>query len=259
MKISGKTCSLLFTFILLGTSCTSPKIALDTQKVTINELLDFIDAEQNKIITLQASCRISVDSEEFSGNFFATVYYTQNDSLLISVSGPFGIQAGTLFIGKERFIFYNQMTNKFFNGSIKDFEDKNFFQFPLKMTELVHIFAAKESLPSMKIKDYRIDDGLYFINATNSIYTYKIWIDNSTGRIVKLSQHIDDKTLLVREYGDFTTIGNSHFPRKIKMVRPDEKQAVSVFYTHLSINEDIERNNFIINISDNAEQMLIPK
>ena len=73
----------------------------------MNELLDFIDAEQNKINTLQASCRISVDSEEFSGNFFASVYYTQNDSLLISVSGPFGIQAGTLFIGKERFIFYN--------------------------------------------------------------------------------------------------------------------------------------------------------
>ena len=43
------------------------------------------------------------------------------------------------------------------------------------------------------------------------------------------------------------------------MVRPNEKQAVSVFYTHLSINEEIDRDNFIINISENAEQMLLPR
>ena len=156
-------CRLLLLFIILVSSCTSPKLALDTKKVTINQLLDYIDAEQHKITTLQASCRISVDSEEFSGNFFASVYYTKNDSLLLSVSGPFGIQAGKLFVGNERFIFYNQMTNKFYNGSIKDFEDQNFFQFPLKLTELVHIFAAKERLPSMIIVDYSIDDGLCII------------------------------------------------------------------------------------------------
>jgi hypothetical protein len=255
LKISGKTCSLLFTLILLVSSCTSPKIALNTQKVTINELLDFIDAEQNKIVTLQASCRISVDSEEFSGNFFASVYYTQNDSLLISVSGPFGIQAGTLFIGEERFIFYNQMTNKFFNGSIKDFEDKNFFQFPLKMTELVHIFAAKEKLPSMKIKEYIIDDGSYLINSNNSEDDYSIWIDNSMGRITKITKTSDDKSTTTREYGNFFHSNDVYFPRKINMIRPEKKQAVSVFYTRIMLNKAIDPEDFVIKISDLAEQM----
>ena len=249
-------CSLFFIITILFTACTSPKLVLDTEKVSFNELLDYIQTEEGQLNTLEASCRISVDSEEFSGNFFANVYYIKEDSLLLSVSGPFGVQAGTLFIGKERFIFYNQMSNKFYNGSVTDFENKNLFQFPLKLRELINIFAAKENLPSMKIEEYRIDDGQYFINAKNGHHSYNIWIDNTTGRISKLTQHKDEQTLFIREYGDFTSGDDSYFPRKIKMVRPEEKQAVSVYYTRLSINEDIDRDKFIINISDNAEQMI---
>jgi hypothetical protein len=110
-------CKAILFITLFLSACASPKLALDTEKVSFNELLDYIQAEENRLNTLEASCRISVDSEEFSGNFFANVYYIKEDSLLISVSGPFGVSAGTLFIGKERFIFYNQMTNKFYNGS----------------------------------------------------------------------------------------------------------------------------------------------
>lgn len=151
------------------------------------------------------------------------------------------------------------MTNKFYNGSVKDFENKNLFQFPLKMRELINIFAAKENLPSMKIEDYKVDNGLFFIKAKNSNDDYKIWIDNSTGRIVKLTQNRDDQIMFTREYGDFMTAGKSYFPRKIKMVRPVEKQAVSVYFTHLSINEEIDPENFIINIADYAEQMFFPR
>ncbi len=248
-------CRLLPLFILLVSSCTTPKLALDTKKVTINELLDFIDAEQNKITTLQASCRISVDSEEFSGNFFASVYYTKNDSLLLSVSGPFGIQAGTLFVGRERFIFYNQITNKFYNGSIKDFENQNFFQFPLNLTELVHIFAAKERLPSMKIVDFSIDDGLYLVEAENSEDQYTFWIDNTIGRITKISQKGKNEFITTREYGNFFHSDDLYFPRKISMIRLEEKQAVSIFYTRITLNEEIEPEKFILKIADHVEQM----
>jgi len=232
-------CNVILFLALFLSACTSPKLTLDTEKVSFNELLDFIQTGEDGLKTLKASCRISVDSEEFSGNFFANVY--------------------SLFIGKKRFIFYNQMTNKFYNGSVKEFENKNLFQFPLKMKELINIFAAKENLPSMKIEDYKIDNGLYFINATNRNDRYNIWVDNSAGRIVELSLSRDNQIVLTHEYGEFVTAGKSYFPRKIKMVRPVEKQSVSIYYTNLSINEEIDRENFIINIADNAEQMLLSR
>ena len=109
----------------------------------------------------------------------------------------------------------------------------------------------------MKIKEYTIDNDLYFINAENGKDSYKIWIDNSVGRIVKISLYENEKIILTREYGDFLSAGEVYFPRMIKMVRPLEKQAISVYYTNLSFNEKIDRKNFIIDISDNAEQMLL--
>jgi len=211
--------------------------------------------EQNKIRTIKASCRISVDSDEFSGNFFANIYYINHDSLLLSVSGPFGVQAGTLFIGKNRFIFYNQMTNKFYNGMVKDFENKNFFQFPLKLKELVNIIAGKENLPSMKINTYEIKENSYFINGQFNSDDYSIWIDHKYGHIKELIVKRADHVLYQKEYNDYLKSNNLYFPRKIKMIRPEEKQAVSIYYTQISLNDDIDGENFIINIADNAEQM----
>lgn len=39
------------------------------------------------------------------------------------------------------------------------------------------------------------------------------------------------------------------------MIKPEEKQGVSIFYENLSINDEIDRGKFIIQISDRAEQI----
>ena len=248
-------CSLYLILLLFLSACTNPKLTLNTEKISFNELLDFIDAEQDKIRTLQASCRISVDSEEFSGNFFASVNYTANDSLHISVSGPFGIQGGTLFVGRERFIFFNQITNKFYNGTIADFEDQNFFQVPLKLKELINIFAAKEKLSSMKIKEYKIEQDQYLIESSKQDDHYDIWIDPHVAHITRIEVNTQDENSFKREYSNFVRAADLYFPRKIDMIRAQKKQAVSIFYTQLTLNEEIEPSAFIVKITDTAEQI----
>jgi outer membrane lipoprotein-sorting protein len=244
-----------FLLLLLLSACTNPKLTLNTETVSFNELLDFIDAEQDKLKTLQASCRISVDSEEFSGNFFASINYIADDSLHISVTGPFGIQGGTLFVGKERFVFYNQITNKFYNGTIADFEDQNFFQFPLKLKDLINIFTAKEKFPSMKIKQYRIEQDYYLIESAKQSDQYIIWVDPGIGRVTRVEVSNLDGNGSIREYSSFIKNDALYFPRKIDMVRPDKKQGISIFYTQLTLNEKIESSRFLVKIADNADQM----
>jgi hypothetical protein len=248
-------CKSLLLVAFFISACTSPKLALDTQKVSFNELLDFIHNEQEKLKTLDAGCRVSVESEEFNGNFFAQVYYVKTDSLLLSVSGPFGIQAGTLFIGKERFVFYNQLSNKFYNGTISDFENSMFFQFPLKLNELVNIFAGREEIPTMKINEYTIVDGAFLIRAQNGGIDYNIHVDNTTGHIIKTTAYKDNEVLYTKEYSSFIKKSDLYFPQKIRMIRPGENQAVSIYYTRVTLNEYIDPESFIVNIADHAEQI----
>jgi len=241
--------------LIIITGCTKPRFVLDSGKVHFKDLLDNIHTEQQMLKSLTGNARISVETEEFSGNFFATIYYLKSDSILIAVSGPFGIQAGSLFIGKERFIFYNQINNQFYNGSVKDFENKNFFQFPLKLSELINIFTASDKMSSMKIQNYDIRDDLFFINAHNGILTQNIWISNTTGHITKIEMLKNNEIQISKTYEDFIIQDEIYFPRKIKFIRPQQKQAVSIFYSSLSINTELDRENFVIKIADGAKQI----
>lgn len=246
-------CSVILAMLLAG--CASQKYTLDTTKTTFKDLLGDIEKEQQKIVSISASSRISVDSPEFSGNFFADILYQEPDSLLIAATGPFGISAGTLFIGTERFIFYNQIANRFYTGSVDEYRERNFFQFPLKLSELLNVFAGKEHLTAMKIEEYTLQDDQFFIKSRRGGIVYEILIEPANGQITKLTALNNDEILYVREYDDFIKDNGIVFPRKISMIRPGENQAVSIYHTQISVNEPLDKSRFQVRISDRAEQI----
>jgi len=235
--------------------CGGQRFNLDTSQVKYEDLLHSIEIQQNRLKSFESSSRVTVDSPEFSGNFFAEILYNEPDSIMLSATGPFGIHAGTLFIGEERFIFYNQIDNRFYTGSVSENKDRNIFQFPLKLSEFMYIFAGKERLSALKIIDYTIRDDNFFINANKGDIVYSIWIDNVSGHITKLSAEQNGQILYIREYGDFVKLNGIYFPRKISMVRPDKNQAVSVYHSRIVLNTNIDKSRFHINISDRAEQI----
>jgi len=245
----------ILTLIILLSGCSSQKFVLDTSKTSFVDVLNNIEIQQNALTSFVASSRISVDTPEFSGNFFADILYLEPDSILISATGPFGVHAGKLFIGKSRFIFFNQIDNRFYNGSVADFKERNFFQFPLKLSEFMYIFAAKEVLSALKIDAYLIKDDSFFISGRRGEIQYDIWIDQYSGRINKVVAKQAEETIIIREYGDFMKIDGLYFPKKITMLRPAENQSVAIYYSRISLNEPLDKSRFNINISDRAEQI----
>jgi hypothetical protein len=246
-------CTLTFSIFLAG--CAGPKYTLDTSQISAVEILNSIEAEQKKLHSFESTSRISVDSPEFSGTFFADILYLEPDSLLLSATGPFGIHAGKIFIGRERFIFHNQIDNRFYNGSVEEFRDRSFFQFPLNLSELMYVFAGKEQLSALKIKNYSTSDGQFYIEAAKANMNYQIWVDHMSGRINKLIALLEDETVYIKEYGDFLKQDGMYFPRKISMTRPGRTQAVSIYHTKISINSDPDKSRFKVEISDQAEQI----
>jgi len=167
----------------------------------------------------------------------------------------FGMDAGNLFIGQDRFIFYNQVSNKFYNGSIQDFKTRKFMQFPLTLSELSYILLARENFTIMKIINYSVQNNSFFIEAQNGDLNYRIWIDPATGRISKLNAFRFEQLLYTREYGEFVKLDGIYFPRKITMIQPEEQQSVAIYYTELKINKEIKIDRFNIKISDTAQQI----
>jgi len=243
---------LSFAFLV---SCSSPRYILDKEVVSFNELLKNIQNDQDKLETLSGSCRISVDTFEFSGTFYANIFYNNQDSLLLDASGPFGINVGKMFIGKKRFIFLNNMTNQFYTGTKSEIETQNFLQFPIKIDELTGLVVARDEIKNMKIINYTIENNSFFIHGQNGTNQYNIVIDNQNGHIKKIEYIFEDKVVLIKEYDKFVQLNGQYFPKFIKLTKPEEKQSISLYYDKVNLNQPITPSQFVVKISDSARQI----
>ncbi len=241
---------------LFALACASMKpIKPDLKNVTYRDLLRRNVQWQESINTLDGQVRITLDSPQYSGNFNADVFMNSSDSMLISITGPFGISVGKVFIAERRFIFYNQVMNQFFTGVKSDFETKNFLQFPITLTELSDIVVAKDRFEILKKESFTVKDNAYYLEAVNGSNRYHIWYDARLKLIKKIEYYINDDLKYYKEYDQFSEYNGIHFPKVIRLVRPAEKQGLALYFTELEINQPLSEKSFKITVSDNATQI----
>lgn len=248
---------IVFTLLLLlVVNCSLKKRTIrDINSTTYQELLRRNEQWHKAIITLQGQARITVDTPSFSGNFMADILLRGKDSLLIGVSGPFGIPLGKVFVAEKRFVFHNQLMNQFFTGSKEDFNGNNLLHFPLQITEIHSVFTAQDRFDILKREKFELRGDMYYIEAANSHFNYHIWFDPPLGVIKKIEYFDRDSLLFYKEYDRFEKVNGVHFPKVINFVRPAQKQGMSIYFNELVINEPLAADKFSISISDNAKQI----
>ena len=196
----------VFTLMLFLFSCTASKkvVIPDLTEVTYRDLLQLNSDWQRSIKNLSGTARITLDTQQYSGNFGADVALSGNDSLLISVTGPLGIRVGKVFVSKNRFIFYNQVMNQFYTGKKEDFEGKNFLQFPIEISNLRSLLLAQDRFEILKKDQFTIRDQMYFLTAQNGSNQYKIWFDPALKLIRRIEYLRDEELLYYKESVSYT-------------------------------------------------------
>ena len=107
----------------------------------------------------------------------------------------------------------------------------------------------------MKIINYEVDDSYFYIQGQNGDAVYNIHIDNNSGRIKKIEYVYENKVVLTKEYDKFSRFNGEYFPRHIKITKPEDKQAISVYYDAVNLNQKISPSKFAVKISDSAKQI----
>lgn len=249
---------LALAMLILVSSCAlKPKVKTDLKNISARELLAHNEKWQASFATFEGSANITLDSQQYSGNFGADVLMNRSDSLLITITGPMGIKLGKVFLGPNRFVFYNQMMNQFMSGSLEDYEDTNFMQFPLEISQLRNVFAAREDFNILELATYEAKDGYYFLESQKDHFKYRIWFDPAILMIKKVEYYDGKKLVFFKEYDQFEEFDGVYFPRLINFVRPEEKQSLSIFYNEVNINKPFSPEQFDIRISDSAKQIEI--
>lgn len=241
--------------LIQGCSVLRQQKKADITSVTYRELLQHNVSWQNSVRSLNAGTRITLDSPNFSGNFDAKILMDGTDSLLIAVTGPFGMQLGKVFLSENRFLFYNQLMNQFFTGSRQDFKGRNFLQFPVEIGQIRNVFIAQDKFDVLKMSGFEVRDNKYYLETDNGKTSHNIWFDPDHLLITRIEYLNEGELLFYKEYKDFRKVKDTWFPHHINFVRPETREGLSIFFTSLQLNEPFGENAFDIRVSDSADQI----
>ena len=252
-KLISGTFYLLVVFYL---SCTPPTL-LKPAKLEYTDLSTWPAAYRNnfeKLTTLQGQARISVESPDGAINFDINVIYVAPDTLFMSAEGPFGIDLGKIFMGKNRFIIFNQFNNQFFSGDLDEDYYNTFLQTDLSLKQIKYAFLGYVPLPA----------NLHLVDEKHGIFAalvdgkkWRIVVDLSSGALQNLKISDNNQIILNEELQEYRTINGIVFPKLIRLTVPDKKEMVAIFYRNFKIDEKVNKDSYHIEIGPKTKQLII--
>lgn len=245
--------------LLLLSSC-SPKpseILLDTKAIGANALIALVQQHQNKLQSVVGKGTVTFESPEIAGSAAFALALKRPDSLLVTFEGPFGIDLGTLFIGRDTYMLYNSMENRVITGATTSGALRSFIPFDLTVEQVIGAFSGSFPLPSdtQMIQTYSIQDEMFLLSFRCGTNLCRYWVDNRDV-LVKKYEIRNDRNELVMEatVSSFSDDGVASAPRRIRVRFPAQDRQLSVSYSSMTLNDP--NPSFAYTIPPNARTMV---
>jgi Domain of unknown function (DUF4292) len=226
----------------LMVSACSPKTAglgMDARAMSPAALMSLVKAGGDKLATMTARGSVSFESPEGSGSAFVQMVMKRPDSLLVRFRGPFGIGGGTLFLSRDRFLFYNAFENRVISGVPDVKSIRSVIPFELTPEEILQAFCGRFliSAPADSVQHYGVDEDLFHITLGCGADTCEYWIDPEVflvRRMQRLSR--GGRVLFEATAEDYITDEGVSVPRRISIQFPLTKRRLAVFYDLVTVN-----------------------
>jgi len=247
-------CVALVAVIMLP-SC-SPKhaeILLDTRAITPQGLLDRVRAQEEKLQSIVGKGSVSFESNELAGSASFELSLRKPDSLLVLLEGPFGIDLGTIFLSREKYVMFNSMENRVITGTPTSDAMQSVMPFDLTYDQILGAFCGGFPLPHAgdSLQAYSVDDDLFFLSFTSGTSLYKYWIDNKYLLVSRFEMWDAGGHAVIRARAfAFTEEDGVSAPRRITVSFPEEQRQLGIFYSSLTLNEP--HPSFVYSIPSNA-------
>lgn len=241
--------------MLLIYSCTSS----DTNSsidITFTELRKRVNANAEKLKSLDADGEISIDSPQLSNTGSITVSINKPDSVFTKLEGPFGIDVAYLLITRNNFVYYNVMDNKVIRGLSTPENLGIIMRIKATFDEIMNAFSGKFSFISEGYEDTKIsmEENNYVVKLNTGNEIKKYWIDSENYYVRKVGTYdIKGITRIEIVYQNFFERDNIYFPKNISISRPKENQNIWLTYFREEFNNN--RLNYKMKIPKSAKQI----
>lgn len=202
-------------------------------------LLEEVARRTAEVKTLAGRGNLTFDSPEIAGSAFFRSSLKRPDSLLVKLQGPFGIDVGTFFLSRERYVVYNAIDNVVQSGDPSSTSIRSLIPFDLSPEDLVSVFGGLFPLPrdTAGVRIAGVDGDVTCLTVSCGAGECEYWVDTDRLAVTRVRRKDPaGKVQVEMEAMDFKEFDGCTLPRQVRLDFPGVSRTVSVFYTTLTPN-----------------------
>jgi len=207
----------------------------------------------SRLRTLKGQAKLIIETPQAAYSANASILINRPDSLYMKIEAALGIDIGSLFADRSRFVLYAPMQNTCYVGSTDSMDLDAFISFDLSYAKLLQALMGMELAHGTKKGVLKPSNNTLIYTGNNGQYQYKYQIDPYQGVVTKM--FIRDKNnqiVLLKEFSRFVELSGVKIPRTIRLMRPEKKESLTLFYKQLTINGRIAAKDFRIRVPENS-------
>ncbi len=246
----------IFIFCLFLYSCTASDDTGSASDISFEELKSRVNANAQKLRSLDADGDISIESPSISSNGSVTVSINKPDSVFIKLEGPFGIDVANLLITKSNFVYYNVMDNRVISGPSTPKNLGVIMRFKIEFDDIINAFSGKFAIGNEAYEETAVTAaGInYVVTLKKKTEITKYWINSEDFYVTKFGSYDHEGNIKIEiDYENFYQKGDIYFPKKISISRPKENQNIWLNYSTEEFNNN--RLKFKLKIPKSAKQV----
>ena len=219
---------------------------------SVSQIVGYVAAAVPSVDALRSRVRLDIQSPDFSGRVSGDIRLRVGDSLFVSASPGFGIDAAHALVTPDSFFVQDRIRNVFYYGDAE--------AAAARIPGYDGLGSVRDNLIGALIPAPNVawtlaaDDDSYTL--TTSDARLSVQIDPLYWRVTRLVQRAADGSRLEeRVFDDFGDVDGVLVPRRVRLARPAEDLAVTI--THRDLDLAPQRLTFPFRARSSAEKRRI--
>lgn len=239
---------LLLTVSIAWSCAPSRTIVADASTTPAESVLEHVRRNASRIENLTAHGTLTVERQDVGNSGTFDMVLKKPDSLLLKLTGPFGIDAGMLLLTPQEFRFYNRFANQLVIGPTTTGNLRSIFSLDIDYGDILSIFSGMIPVDEeMRVKSYGVDENRYYMVLQGDGNIHQYWVDPESFIVEKY--HVVDRggKLLIDAK---STVRNDPrygvLPRSVRFTFHRQRTRVSIFYDKVAVNARHVRLTFSV-------------
>jgi hypothetical protein len=234
---SGRTAGAIAVVTLFVVSCAPTRPTLLSADTDVRSLISLVRASQERVWSVTGSGAVTFDSPEMAGTAAFDLSLKKPDSLLVRFEGPFGIDLGTLFMSREKYLVYVSMENRVITGKPGPGTLRSVIPFDLSPGEIVGAFSG--TFPIMSDSgSVTVEEDALVITIPCGAGTCRYWIDRT--RILVTRYELLDgagDVMMIAVAERITESDDVSAATAIRVAFPRQERQIFVRYSSIMLND----------------------